>query len=427
MKNVLKKLAIFCLCTLMVCPLFSMYGCGRVDLKIYNCYDYIDESLIEEFKAYYKEKTGKSITVQYSCFDTPEDAYNVLKMNGSDYDVVCPSDYMIEKMAREGMLQKINLPENGIYNTNVSPFIKEKFESVKWGANNENNLSQYAIGYMWGTMGLCYNPEKVDEEDMKSWATLWNTDIDFSIKDSVRDTYFIGLAKKYQAELEANKAKFDTDYDNYYNTLKTLFNDTSVSTVAEMENILTALKDNAYGMEVDEGKDYIKEGKTDVYFAWSGDAVYAMDEAEEVGKELMYSVPEEGSNIWFDGWVIPTTAKNPELAVEFMEFISMPKNVIKNMEYIGYVSCIGGDEVFEWVTDTYGAEEDAEEEYQVNLNYFFKNAGVEDDYIVVTDTLGRQFSAQYPDEEVVKRCVMMNYFPDDANDRVTKMWVKVVG
>ena len=165
----------------------------------------------------------------------------------------------------------------------------------------------------------------------------------------------------------------------------------------------------------------IKKGETDVYFAWSGDAVYAMDDAEEVGKELMYSVPEEGSNIWFDGWCIPTTAKNPELAIEFMEFISRPDNVIKNMEYIGYVSCVASDEVFDWVVDTYGADDG---EYSVNLNYFFKKDG-EGDYVVVTDTLGRQFSAQYPDEEVIKRCVMMSYFPTEANERVTRMWIRV--
>ena len=423
MNKFLKKALVVLLGVVMAIPVFSSYACAkRVDLKIYNCYDYIDESLIDEFKAYYKEKTGKSISVQYSCYDTPEDLYNNLKMNGSDYDVVCPSDYMIEKMAREGMLKKIVLPEDSIYNANVSPFIKEKFESVKWGDNGENDLSQYAIGYMWGTMGLCYNPETVDEEDMKSWATLWNTDASFSIKDSVRDTYFIGLAKKYQTELEANKALRDTDYETYYTTLKTLFNDTSETTVSEMENILKALRTKSYGMEVDEGKDMIKKGETDVYFAWSGDAVYAMDDAEEVGKELMYSVPEEGSNIWFDGWCIPATAKNPELAVEFMEFISRPDNVIKNMEYIGYVSCVASDEVFEWVVDTYGADEG---EYEVNLNYFFKTEDSSDDYVVVTDTLGRQFSAQYPDEEVISRCVMMNYFPTEANDRVTKMWIRV--
>ncbi|MBO4594072.1 MAG: extracellular solute-binding protein [Clostridia bacterium] len=423
MKKILKKALVVLLGTVMAVPVFASFACSkRVDLKVYNCYDYMDETLISDFKAYYKEKTGKSITVQYSCYDTPEDLYNNLKIKGSDYDVVCPSDYMIEKMAREGMLRKITLPEDSIYNANVSPFIKEKFESVTWGDDNEYNLSQYAIGYMWGTMGLCYNPENVDGEDMKSWSTLWNTNASFSIKDSVRDTYFIGLAKKYQTELEANKALYESDYATYYANLKNYFNDTSETTVTQMESILRSLRTNSYGMEVDEGKDMIKRGETDVYFAWSGDAVYAMDDAEEVGKELMYSVPEEGSNIWFDGWCIPTTAKNPELAIEFMEFISRPDNVIKNMEYIGYVSCVASDDVFDWVVDTYGADEG---EYEVNLNYFFKADGSDGDYTVVTDTLGRQFSAQYPDEEVIKRCVMMNYFPPDANERVTRMWIRV--
>lgn len=426
MKKVLKKLVVFCLCTLLVCPIAFAYGCGRADLEVYNCYDYIDESVIEDFKAYYKEKTGKTITVQYSCYDTPEDLYNMLKMKGSDYDVVCPSDYMIEKMAREGMLQQINLPENSVYNANVSPFIREKFESVKWGDNNEYNLSQYAVGYMWGTMGLCYNPETVDAEDMKSWSTLWDTDFTpkFSVKNSVRDTYFIGLAKKYQAELEANKANFETDYATYYANLKNYFNDVSEATVTDMSGILKTLKDRSYGMEVDEGKDYIVKGDTDVYFAWSGDAVYAMDEADENDKELMYSVPEEGSNVWFDGWCIPTTAKNPELAVEFIEFLSTSESVIKNMNETGYVSCIGCDDVFEWVKKTYGNDEG---EIEVNLDYFFKKSDSDSSYIVKTDEIGRQFSAQYPEYNVIKRCVMMNYFGNEANDRVAKMWISVKG
>ncbi|MBO4251170.1 MAG: extracellular solute-binding protein [Clostridia bacterium] len=425
MKKFLKKIMALGLSALMVLPLFTAFGCGeRADLKVYNCYDYIDESVIEDFKAYYKEKTGKTITVQYSCYDTPEALYNMLKMKGSDYDVVCPSDYMIEKMAREGMLQKIDLPEDSVYNTNVSPFIKAKFESVKWGNDNEFDLSQYAVGYMWGTMGLCYNPEKVDAEDMKSWATLWDTEFDakFSIKDSVRDTYFIGLAKKHQAELQANKANFDTDYDVYYANLKKYFNDVSVATVNDMVGVLTALKDNAYCMEVDEGKDDIVSGKTDVYFAWSGDAVYAMDTADEKGKELAYFVPEEGSNMWFDGWCIPTTAKNPELAVEFIEFLSTSESVIKNMEETGYVSCVGSDEVFDWVKETYG---DDEGEYEVDLGYFFKREGTDSEYKVTFSELGRQFSAQYPEYSVIKRCVMMNYFGNEANDRVTKMWLAI--
>ena len=426
MKSSVSKLCALILCATIALGVFPATACGkRADLKVYNCYDYIDEDLIGEFETYYYEKTGEKIKVQYDCYDTPEDLYNMLKMKGADYDIVCPSDYMIEKMAREGMLQKIGYAEDSGYLANVSPFVMEKFKSVKWGNNGENDLSQYAMGYMWGTMGLCYDGT-VDPDDMKTWTTLWDSEWaethNFSVKKSVRDTYFIGLAKKYADELAANKS--EDNYETFYNNLKTYFNDTTESTVNAMESILKALKENAYALEVDEGKDDLVNGHTCVYFAWSGDAVYAMDTADESDKELFYSVPEEGSNVWFDGWCIPTTAKNPELALEFAEFISKPENVIKNMEYIGYVSCVAGDEIFDWVTETYGVDEG---EYAVNLNYFFKTDESADDYIVNTDVLGRQFSAQYPDETVVKRCVMMNYFPTDANDRVNRMWAKVLG
>ena len=119
----------------------------------------------------------------------------------------------------------------------------------------------------------------------------------------------------------------------------------------------------------------------------------------------MYSVPEEGSNVWFDGWCIPTTAKNPELAVEFIEFLSTSQSVIKNMTETSYVSCVGSDEVFDWVKETYVDDEGA---FEVDLGYFFKRDDSDKVYKVKTAELGRQFSAQYPEYGVIKRCVMMN-------------------
>ena len=424
MKRFLKKALVFVISAVMLVSSLSLFACSEVDLKIFNCYDYIDEDLIKSFKEYYKEKTGKDIKIQYTCYDTPEELYNILKMKGSDYDLVCPSDYMIEKMAREDMLQEVVLPADGAYRTNVSPFIDEKFKSVTWG--DGENLSKYAAGYMWGTLGLCYDPEKVDAEDMDSWSSLWTNKYKnkFSIKDSVRDTYFIGLAKKFATELEDNKAYYTTDYDRYYATLKNIFNDTTEGTVNAMESVLRDLIDNSACLEVDEGKDKICKGDTDIYFAWSGDAVYAMDTAEEdFHKTLKYSVPKEGSNIWLDGWCIPKTAKHYDLAIEFIEFMSTPENVIQNMEYIGYVSCVGGDEVFDWVAETYGSDEGA---LVADLGYFFDAEGT-GDYTVKYEEEGSQFTAQYPTEDVVKRCVMMNYFPDAANERVNKLWIKVRG
>lgn len=125
-----------------------------------------------------------------------------------------------------------------------------------------------------------------------------------------------------------------------------------------MQEGLNTLKNNIFGFEVDSGKNDMVTGKISINFAWSGDAVYAMDEAEPTeedpnGLELCYSVPEEGSNVWFDGWCIPRHAEQKDLAVEFINFLSMPENAIANMEYIGYTSAIAGEDVLEWVKETY--------------------------------------------------------------------------
>lgn len=418
------KLTTIAIASIMTVSTASMFACSKngnetATLNVYNCYDYIEKDLLDEFKTYYEQKAGVNLNLIYSEFDTPEDCYNDVKINPGAYDVICPSDYMIEKMAREGLLEEISMPTDGNYNKYVSPFIKQTFESLSWGGKS---LANYAVGYMWGTLGLVYNPETVTESDMATWTSLWNDKYNnkFTIKDSVRDTYFVGLAKHNYSKLIDEKQKYENggSLSDYQSALKLLFNDTQADTIKAVEPELLALKSKSKGMEVDSGKDDIIRGSIDIYFAWSGDAVYAMDEADESEKELYYSIPEEGSNVWFDGWCVPKGAKNKAVALEFIDFMCKPQNVIKNMDTIGYVSCMAGQEIFEWITETYGSEDGNN---TVDLSYFF-GAG---DYTVKFDTFGRQFSAQYPDKKVIDRCVVMSYFPDADNERITNMWAKV--
>lgn len=428
----LKTVLIAVICTVMLVtsaglfrPSAKALAAGERTLKIANCEDYIfvdedtETSLADTFADYYYETYGERIKVEYSTFSTPEDLYNNMKIDPSVYDVMCPSDYMIEKMAREGMLQKINLSETGAYNTYVSPFIKDTFENISWG--NEN-LAQYAAGYMWGTLGLVYNADKVSDDDMTSWSSLWSGKFDgrFTIKDSVRDSYFITLAKVYEEELKA----LDKNAADYNGKLSEIFNRTDKDTVDKVKSALSDLKSKCAGMEVDSGKSDIVTGKIDIYFAWSGDAVYAMDEADEEGVTLNYSVPEEGSNIWFDGWCVAKNSKNADLAVAFMDYISMPENVVKNMDYIGYVSCIAGEEVFDYVVESYD-EEDVDIEF--DLSYFFKS-GAEDDneYVIKTSSSLRQLAAQYPSADVIDRCAVMSYFDAEENERINTMWMDVL-
>ena len=193
-------------------------------------------------------------------------------------------------------------------------------------------------------------------------------------------------------------------------------------TLSLVEHSLSVLKKNIYGFEVDSGKNDIVTGKVDINLAWSGDAVFSMNTAEEEdGVILNYSIPEEGSNIWFDGWCMPKGA-NKELAYEFLNFISLPSIARLNMEFIGYTSFIAGDEILDMVWDWYGDEEG---EYSVDLTYFF-DGSLSDEYdtskmVVKTAELGRQFSAQYPSLDVVNRCAVMEDFGDE-NEKVVAMW-----
>ena len=183
----------------------------------------------------------------------------------------------------------------------------------------------------------------------------------------------------------------------------------------------------------DSGKNDIVTGKIAVNLAWSGDAVYSMDVAEEEEEVyLNYSVPKEGSNVWFDGWVMPKGA-NTLLAQSFVNFLCSPEIAVRNMNKIGYTSAIVGDEVMDMINDWYGVE-DGEEGYEVDLTYLFTDS-LSDEYYTINDQgekraivtvseRGRQFDAQYPDEETIMRCGIMEDFGDRI-DNVIAMWENV--
>lgn len=425
MPNIFKKIISVALCALLIFANILTLNFNKVGQKlvVYNCEEYIDEELIEDFEREYYEENGIKLDVVYATYDTPETLYSEVKMYPGTYDVVCPSDYMIEKMAKEGMLDKLSLEEDGNYLTNVSPYIKEQLESVYWQEDGKTtNLFEYAAGYMWGTLGLVYNPDNVDVTEMSTWRSLWNQKYKgtFTIKDSVRDTYFVGLAKVYEAELESARLEWLNNRDDtlYNNKLKDIFNRTDAESVAKVKSSLAELWNNCKGLEVDTGKDDIIRGNIDIYFAWSGDAVYAIEEASYSDVKLEYRVPDEGSNVWFDGWCITKASNNKDIARKFIEFISRPDNVIRNMDYIGYVSCVGGQDVFDWVKNKYNNDDGT---LSNDLGYFFGEDGNYNIKYLESDRYG-MFPSQYPSQDTIKRCVLMSYFKDEDNDRVNQMW-----
>ena len=434
--------------------LLSIAGCassggGNTVLRVYNWEDYIsmpdgeDDEYVDLIAEFEKENPG--VTVEYSTFGTNENMYNELKIGGASYDLVCPSDYMIMKMISEDMVEPFEQEfiENSNYAKYASPYIKDLFEKNGW--------TQYAVAYMWGTMGYVYNPEIVDKEDLESWGGIWNEKYKnlTTIKDSVRDSYFLGVAYEYMDELNALKEQYgvtspdDAGYAEYNEKVTEIMNRTDETTLENVKDDLIDLKQYLYGFEVDSGKQDMIVGRIAINFAWSGDAVFSMDEAEpytdEDGVEhngiyLNYIVPEECSNIWFDGWVMPKGA-NVELAQKFIDFLSRPENAVANMNYIGYTSAIAGDEVYEEMLDWYseGEEGDTDENGAPlephDLNYFFEGTGAYDDYViwVSKESRDRQVAAQYPSEEVIARSAIMQHFDDDTTAAVNEMWEEVKG
>lgn len=432
----MQSLLILSLLSTIITPLNDASKAPRgVDtLVIYNWQDYINEgldedgnkvttSLLEDFESWYKIEYGNDIKITYNTFETNETMLNNLRTGKTQYDLVCPSDYALQKMIKEDMLIKLDVDENNQY-TNVenynqygSPYIKNLFIEKGW--------NEYSIPYMWGTMGLMYDPSVVNEEDVSSWNVMWDTNYQkkISIKDSVRDTYFTGVLRAYMDELEVIMADYESSkisVEEYNAKITEIFNRCDDETLELVEIELKALKRNIYGLEVDSGKNDIVTGKIAMNLAWSGDAVYSLDLAEtENNKHLKYSVPKEGSNIWFDAWAMPKGA-NKKTAQAFLNFLSIPEYAAKNMEYIGYTSVIAGDEILALVKDWY-YEEDGE--YSVDLGYFFEGTlkGEDQDTVIKVSELNRQFSAQYPSEETIARCAIMEDFGDQTN-KVLTMW-----
>ncbi len=384
--------------------------------------------LYEEFEDWYKKTYGKSITVEYVALQDNETMYSKIKM-GDFYDLLCPSEYMIMKLANEDYLEP--LPENfydasitdNTFAQNLSPYIRNIFESGKLAGDKANeSWAKYAAGYMWGTTGIVYNPEKLNASLMKSWNAFANKECARKItaKDNVRDSYFIGLGMCYEQELLAARTlyKQNGDLDTYKATLSSIMNRSSVEEMASVKKHLISMRENLYGLETDEGKAEVISGRLDAAFQWSGDAVYILDEAEENDVYLDYSIPESVSNLWFDGWVMMKGTKNKDAAAAFINFISQQENVVRNMYYIGYTSCMAGDTVFEYIEETY-ADAEADSPYTYDLSYFFGEG-----HSLVTDKkqTERQLFAQYPDKDTINRLVVMNYFDDATNERANRMW-----
>lgn len=271
-------------------------GCGEKKpvLNVYNWGDYIDESVLNDFEQEY------GVKVVYDTFATNEDLYTKLAQGGSSYDVVIPSDYMIERMIEEDMLLKIN--KENIPNLEK---VDDKFFNLDFDPTNE-----YSVPYMWGTVGIIYNKTMVSDP-VDSWNILWDAKYKNQIimLNSQRDTLAVSLLRmgysmNTRDESELEEAKLD----------------------------LIQQKPLVYAYMGDEVKDAMVGDEAAMAVVWSGDAIAMIRQ----NPNLEYAIPKEGTNLWFDSMVIPKTAQNPKAAEDFINFMSRPDISARNTDYIGY-------------------------------------------------------------------------------------------
>lgn len=288
-----KKISVLLVIFAFVLVLSACGGKATNVVNVYNWGEYIDEDLLTQFE----EETG--IRVNYDMFVTNEEMYVKLKNSNIAYDVLVPSDYMIERMIKEEMLQKINFDNVPNY-ANVDA----EFKGQGFDPNNE-----YSVPYFWGTLGIVYNTELVKEE-ITSWDALWDEQYKNQIimMNSSRDAIGISLMRLGYSLNSDNKDQLEE---------------------AKQELIKQRPLVRAYLM--DETKDIIKNGEVAIAVMYSGDAADAISE----NPNLRYVIPEKNSNIFIDAMVIPSNAENKENAEKFINFMTDAKNAAKNAA-IGY-------------------------------------------------------------------------------------------
>ena len=336
----------------------TMSGCGKSaekaggagEVYVYNWGEYIDEDVIAQFK----EETG--IDVIYDMFETNEEMYPVIEAGGVKYDAVCPSDYMIQKMIENNMLAEINFD-------NV-PNIKEidsKYMDMSRSFDPDN---KYSVPYCWGTVGILYNTSMVAPEDAPTkWSDLWDEKFKDNIlmQDSVRDAFMVALK-----------------------SLGYSMNTTNEAEIAEARDLLIKQK------PLVQVRDKMIGGEAAMGVIYSGEMLYIQQEVADLGLDysLEYVIPEEGTNLWLDSWVIPANAPNKENAEKWINFLCRPDIAKKNFEYITYP------------TPNKGAFDLLDSDLQNN-------------------------KAVFPDTDSLKNCEVFQYLGTDVDSIYNEYWKEV--
>lgn len=265
-------------------------------LVVYNWGEYIDPEVLTMFE----EETG--IDIVYEEFETNEILYPKISSGAIAYDVICPSDYMIQRMIENDLLSEINFD-------NI-PNLKNIGKQYLEQSRQFDPENKYSVPYCWGTVGILYNKMMVDEP-VDSWSILWDPKYkdNILIQDSVRDAF--GVTLKY---------------------LGYSLNSIDLDELTEAKNLLIEQKPLVQAYVIDQVRDKMIGNEAALGVIYSGEAIYTQKE----NPNLEYVIPKEGSNIWIDSWVIPKNAEHKENAEKFINFLCRPDIALMNFEYITY-------------------------------------------------------------------------------------------
>ena len=268
-------------------------------LRIYSPGEYIGENVIPQFE----ELTGARVVLEL--FDSNEQMY-IKVANGESYDILIPSDYMIERLIKEGLVQKVD--QSKLMNMD---FINQEVKNLAYDPGNE-----YSVPYFWGSVGIVYDTTKVSEEELQ------------------QEGYNIFLNEKYKGDIYL----YDSERDSFMMALKALGYSMNTESEEELQEAYqwfeTCVTTMAPEIVTDEIIDNMAQGRKALGIVYSGDAAYVMSENEDMG----YFEPMEGTNIWCDAMVIPSNAANVELAHEFMNYLCDYEAAFDNSDFVGYTS-----------------------------------------------------------------------------------------
>ena len=309
-KQKLKKAFVILLAVSMLAGVFALTSCGgspsgndtsggKQEVNVYNWGEYIDESIFADFEA----ETG--IKVNYSTFQSNEEMYAAMKLGGTDYDVLIPSDYMVERLISEDMIEKLDFK-------NIPNFemVSEEFQNPDYDPKND-----YSVPYMWGTVGIIYNSALIEEE-ITSWSALFD--------------------EKYTGQI----LMFNNPRDAVGIALKLLgysLNTTSETEIREAFELLEQQKPIKQAYVMDQIYDKLENNEALIGPYYAGDYIVM----KETNPDLAFVLPEEGSNVFIDAMCIPKGATNKKNAELFINFMTSTDVCIANMDETGYISANG--------------------------------------------------------------------------------------